>query len=212
MRAFSLFSARLRCESAVGGGSAIRSIQAEDLNRLTDEQWAAFCDGVDAFIGVAGSACAATTEIEAADYWSLPFAHFFPMPDVHAELASDSITRSTSLVPVRLPDVLVRAVGKRNPNIRRTGTNAIGRIPKDCKITFEVIKPWKLPPGTIINWIVRNEGDEAEYTNDLGHRAGTGHTASENSAYNGTHYMDCTLRQNGRIYGVRRIPASDQWR
>ena len=55
--------------------------------------------------------------------------------------------------------------------------------------------------------MVRNEGDEAEYTNDLGHRAGAGFTATENSAYTGTHYMDCILRQNGRIYGVMRIPV-----
>lgn len=179
----------------------------EDLNRLTGSQWTAFCDAIDAFIGVADPACAADNEIEAADFWSQPFGHFFPMPEVRTAVATDSLTKSQSLIPFHLPDVFVRAVGKKNPNIRLSGKNEIGPIPKDCSITFEIADPWKLPTGTTVNWVVRNEGDEAEYINDLGHRAGTGFTASESSAYNGTHYMDCILRQNGRIYGVRRIPV-----
>jgi len=178
---------------------------SEDLNRLTDDQWTAFSDGINAFIGIAVSACAADNEIEAADFWSEAFAHFFPMPDIQVGLATDDVTKSQSLVAVILPDVFVRAVGKKNPNVRLSAKNGIGPIPKDCRITFEIAEPWKLPAGTTVNWVVRNEGDEAEYINDLGHRAGTGFTASESSAYNGTHYMDCILRRNGTIYGVRRI-------
>ena len=174
---------------------------------MTEEQWTSFSDGINAFIGIAASACAADNEIEAADYWSMAFAHFFPLPDIQLGLATDSVAKSQSLVPVSLPDVFVRAVGKKNPNVRLSGKNSIGPIPKDCSITFEIAEPWKLPPGTTVNWVVRNEGDEAEYINDLGHRAGTGFTASESSAYNGTHYMDCILRHNGQIYGVRRIPV-----
>jgi Adenylyl/Guanylyl and SMODS C-terminal sensor domain len=179
----------------------------EDLNRLTEDQWTAFSKGLNEFIGIAASACAAGDEIQAADHWSQAFAHFFPMPDFRAAVATDGVAKSHALVPITLPDIFVRAVGKRNPNIKLAGKNGIGPIPKECTITFEIVDPWKLPPSTTVDWMVRNEGDEAEYTNDLGHRAGSGFTATESSAYTGTHFMDCILRQNGRIYGVRRIPV-----
>lgn len=166
-----------------------------------------FSDGINALIGIAASACAADTEIEAADYWTMAFAHFFPLPDTRVALAEDTLAKSMSLVPVTLPDVLVLAVGQKNSNIRIHGKNAIGPIPKDCDIMFEIAEPWKLPPGTTVEWIVRNDGSEAENVNDLGHRAGTGYKVTRPSAYNGSHFMDCVLRQNGRIYGVRRIPV-----
>jgi Adenylyl/Guanylyl and SMODS C-terminal sensor domain len=179
----------------------------EDLNRLTDDEWAAFSKGIDEFVEIAASGCAANDEIEAADYWSRAFAQFFPMPDIRTALATGGVVKSQALVPITLPDVIVRAVGKKNPNVKLTGKNGIGPIPKECTITFEMVDPWKLPPGATVDWMVRNEGDEAEYLNDLGHRAGTGFMATESSAYAGTHYMDCILRQNGRIYGVSRIPV-----
>jgi len=179
----------------------------EDLNRLSDKHWEAFCKGLHDFIGIAASACAADNEIEAADLWSQAFAHFFPMPDIKTGIVNDSLQKSMSLVPVAVPDITVRAVGQKNANVRYDGMNRIGPIPKDCDITFEIADPSKLRPGTSIDWMVRNEGSEAEMVNDLGHRAGTGLTARRHSAYIGTHYMDCILRQNGRIYGVRRVPV-----
>jgi hypothetical protein len=65
-----------------------------------------------------------------------------------------------------------------------------------------------MPPGTRFVWMVRNEGDEAEDVNDLGHRAGFGPTAEERSAYNGTHYMDCTAVLGHRIVGIRRVKVA----
>jgi hypothetical protein len=179
----------------------------EDLNRLTEVQWAAFCKGIHEFIGIAASACAADNEIEAADLWSQAFAHFFPMPDIKTGFVTDSLQKSMSLVPIAVPDINVRAVGKQNTNVRIDGRNGIGPIPKDCNVTFEIAEPSTLRPGTSIDWMVRNEGTEAEMLNDLGHRAGSGLIARRDSAYTGTHYMDCILRQNGRIYGVRRVPV-----
>jgi hypothetical protein len=114
---------------------------------------------------------------------------------------------SKSLVPVAMPDINVRAVGKKNTNVQYDGRNGVGPIPKDCEITFEIADPNKLRPGTWVDWMVRNEGIEAEMVNELGHRAGNGFRARRDSAYTGTHYMDCILRQNGRIYGVRRVPV-----
>jgi hypothetical protein len=172
---------------------------------VTDPQWAAFCKGIHEFIGIAASACAVDNEIEAADLWSQAFAHFFPMPDIKTGFVADTLQKSMSLVPIAVPDINVRAVGKKNANVRIDGRNGIGPIPKDCNVTFEIADPTTLRPGTSVDWMVRNEGTKAEMRNDLGHRAGTGLTARRDSAYTGTHYMDCILRQNGRIYGVRRV-------
>jgi len=140
----------------------------EDLNRLTDPQWTAFCNGLHEFIDIAASACAVDNEIEAADLWSQAFAHFFPMPDISTGLVTDSVSKSTSLVPIAVPDVNVRAVGQKNANVKFDARNGIGPIPKDCDITLEIADPSKLRPGTSIDWIVRNEGAEAEMVNDLG--------------------------------------------
>ena len=47
--------------------------------------------------------------------------------------------------------------------------------------------------------------EEAENTNDLGHRAGMGLTAEERSAYKGTHYMDCVVKYGRSRRGCRRV-------
>lgn len=58
--------------------------------------------------------------------------------------------------------------------------------------------------------MVRNDGEEAEGVNDLGHVAGRGLTATETSAYRGTHYMDCVVKQFGRVLGRRRMAVEIQ--
>ena len=85
--------------------------------------------------------------------------------------------------------------------------NRIGPIPKNCEINFRITNPESLPANATIQWMVRNEGEEAESINDLGHKAGTELTAFERSAYRGTHYMDCVVRQYGVVIGMRRIPV-----
>ena len=177
----------------------------EDINRLDGDDWSAFSDRIDEFVSVAANAVGAENEIEAADKWSKAFAHFFPMPDTTEVLAIDRLMKSTSLVPATRPDVMVTAVLKNIPRRTFSGRNAIGPIPKDCSIRFELVEPWKLPAGSTVEWIVRNEGTEAENINDLGHLAGTGFTATERSAYVGNHYMDCVLKNNGHVFGVRRV-------
>jgi hypothetical protein len=64
-----------------------------------------------------------------------------------------------------------------------------------------------MPPGSKIAWTVRNEGREAENTNDLGHAGVVGVRAHENSKYQGTHYMDCAVKVAGLTLAVRRIPV-----
>ena len=114
--------------------------------------------------------------------------------------------KSLGALPVKrlTPNVRVQAISRDNSNMRWSGMNGIGPIPRNCTITFIITNPEIFPPLSKVEWMVRNAGEEAENTNDLGHRAGMGLTAEERSAYKGTHYMDCVVKY-GLVIGIRRV-------
>ncbi|MBI5615098.1 MAG: nucleotidyltransferase [Gammaproteobacteria bacterium] len=170
-------------------------------SRMNAEQWSAFTDGLKQFSEVADQAVDAESEVSACTLWSASFEYLFPLPD--AQTLSEEARQLPALRT--LPEVQVKAVSKDNSNLRYNGKNEIGPIPKNCNISFRVSNADRMPYGTNFYWMVRNEGDEAEDINDLGHKAGQGIEATEHSAYNGTHYMDCTAVAGGRIIGVRRV-------
>ncbi|BAY93697.1 MULTISPECIES: CBASS cGAMP synthase [unclassified Tolypothrix] len=164
---------------------------------------------IEQFATLAQQALNAKTEVEAADIWSTVYKHFFPLPEAREEIVKFSESRQDSLLrQVFTPTIFVTAERKK-PLSQRTnnwsGIDSIGPIPKNCSITFKLVNTSSLPPYVTVEWTVRNEGAEAEIENDLGHPAGRGHSATENSAYKGVHYMDCVLRQYGRIIGVKRV-------
>ena len=128
----------------------------------------------------------------------------FPLPDEEC-LAEES---RNFPAPRTIPVVSVNAQSWDNPRLTYQGTNRIGPIRKNCDITFQVANAYMMSPGTRYIWVVRNEGDEAEEVNDLGHSAGEGPSANERSAYNGTHYMDCTAVSGGTIIGIRRVKVT----
>ena len=175
--------------------------------RLGDEAFDEFLEKLRSFRNVALAALACADVLSAADRWSEAFQHFFPMPELDD---LQEATKDSTQLPVLAfqPVVHVQAVTKGNQHRRWSGTNSIGPIPKNCKITFRIANAAQLPANSTIQWVVRNEGNEAEAINDLGHIAGTALTASEESAYRGTHYMDCVVRQHGVVIGMRRVPVS----
>lgn len=169
--------------------------------RMSVTQWDTFLDGLKQFSEVAAQAIEADDDLSACTLWSWSFEHLFPLPDAQA-----LHEEARQLPAVRtLPEVHVEAVAKNNANLRYSGRNEIGPIPKDCSLSFRVINADRMPYGTQFYWMVRNAGDEAEDINDLGHKAGQGIESTERSVYNGTHYMDCTAIAEGRIVGVRRV-------
>jgi hypothetical protein len=143
----------------------------------------------------------------AAEIWSECFEHFFPMV-AEEPLAKAVHSEGFVPAPVFLPDVHVRAISKDNKNMQWNGRNKIGPIPKNCEIYFDIINSAALPSGAHIEWMVRNEGAEAENTNDLGHRAGSGMKARESSAYVGIHFMDCIAKRGSAVIGLRRVPVT----
>jgi hypothetical protein len=192
-------AARLRSSSEVPNPVN----RMENLNRFDDDKTLQLASELEALVATAELALAAATEADAAVHWTSAFHHFFPAPD-----QATNVITETALVPVSFdPQVRVEATA---PNGARTfvNTNRIGPIPKKCSITFTLNNSNNLPAGARVRWIVRNEGSEAELTNDLGHRAGEGYQATENSAYRGTHYMDVVVTSAaGSVLGFKRIPV-----
>jgi Adenylyl/Guanylyl and SMODS C-terminal sensor domain len=182
-------------------------------DRLKPNDFDAFVNLLKQFYELAKQAIAAETELKAADIWSKVFKHFFPLPEPDSEFDLESFSdsrRNLQLVPVFTPNVYVEAKRKKyiyQGTNQWSNVNRIGQIPKNCTITFKLVNANQLPFGAAVEWMVRNEGNEAESVNDLGHPAGTGHVITENSAYKGRHYMDCIIRQYGQVISMRRIPV-----
>jgi len=173
-------------------------------SRMTPEHWAVFANRLEQFVAVAEAAQAASDEMTACASWSVAFEFLFPLPEPEiVERVAKSLP-----VPILLPEIEVHAVSRSNPNVRYSGTNSIGPIVKDCDLTFKVANADHFLPGTEFSWMVRNNGEEAEDVNDLGHASGKGVEMHETSAYNGVHYMDCVATRNGRLTSVRRVKVA----
>lgn len=181
---------------------------SENLNRLEPEGFQKFMEGLDLMKIISERAIAANTETESAMIWQEGFKHFFPLPE---ETEEEPTSRALTLVEV-VPEVDVTAQPRNNVNVRGySGRNMIGPIPRECDIYFKVINTQQIPQGATVEWIARNEGDEAEEINDLGHSAGQGTSIKDSSAYNGIHYMDVVVKSRyGIPVGFRRIPVEIQ--
>lgn len=177
---------------------------SENLNRLDESQTNIFLEKLNTLFHIVENALNANTEIETACIWSEVFFHFFPLPE-----SSETDSNGRSLMIIKFdPQVAVRAIPKQNPHKVYNGKNRIGPIPKQCKIEFKLINAHDLHPNAQVHWMVRNEDDEAAFENDLGHPAGLGNSAQENSAYKGTHYMDVIVKSPfNDVIGFRRIPV-----
>lgn len=184
--------------------------ETENLNRLSESEAKAFREALKEFHDTAEDAIAAEDEVTAADIWSRAFQHFFPMPVLDAASLNESSGSLSKALAVSetLPNIVVTAVSSVNSNLTYRGTNKIGPIPKDCRIRFIVENPERLPAGTTVEWVARNQGAEAETKNDMGHRGKPGVVWDDYSAYVGTHLMDVVFRRNGRLIGLRRIPVT----
>jgi hypothetical protein len=174
----------------------------ENLNRLSANGTRRFIEALEVLLSTADRALAAPSKLDSADIWTEVFDHFFPMP-THEEIIEGTIGKA--LMPIRFdPEVLVHVSSKK---LKYDRINSTGSIPKGSELTFELINGQALPDGAVVSWMVRNTGEEAEAENDLGHRRQSGLIVNEHAAYKGEHYMDVTVKLNGRIIGCRRIPV-----
>lgn len=183
-------------------------------DRLETDDYKALVERLKEFRDIAVKASTEINVGAAAAIWGDAFEHFFPIPEeeqlakaVSEGAVGKSIAYNSRLPAIIQPNVRVRAISKINRRFEYSDMNKLGPIPKECDIFFDLINRNELPRDVDVEWMVRNEGDEAETVNDLGHRAGHGFTARESSSYVGTHHMDCSIKRGERILGMRRIPV-----
>lgn len=177
----------------------------EDLNRLSDDDNNNFVENLEELISICDRALASASIAASAEIWSEAFKYFFPIPE-----EIDLFTKSeNALVPIEFdPIINIMATPKGQTAKSFQGQNKLGPIPKNCTIRFSLANAYQLPQGAIITWTVRNEGEEAENENDLGHINGIGLSTEETSAYKGRHHMDVAVKLNGTLIGFRRVPVT----
>lgn len=175
----------------------------ENLNQLSRASYDSFHAQLQNLLRVAESALASSTIFEAATIWQKAFKQFIPLPD------DEKKEISTAIVPaVFVPDVRIQARSQTNRHYAKSWNNEVTSVPRDCTLLFTLMNAGELPEGAEIEWWVRNEGEEAEYVNDLGHYSGKKTTAKDSTSYHGRHHMDLTIKSiSGEIIGFRRIPV-----
>jgi hypothetical protein len=183
---------------------------AEDLNRLGADKTEDLVGELSKLQILAERALGHGSELQAADAWQEVFAHHFPFPEVVEVDSKGTPVAGQSGLPavVFTPEVEIIATPRNNaagPRIR--GVNGINAVPKDCSLTFRLLNASALPSGSTVSWIVRNEGLEAELKNDLGHENKPGIVTTDRTAYKGKHHMDCMVRKDGFLIGLRRVPV-----
>ena len=173
--------------------------QNEDLNRMGNEGTKRFIEQLNNSVKIGESTLSLKTSFEICNRWAEIFEHLFPLCDLAIEGQNNA-----NLPALIQPEIDIVATSKEYKNRSFTGRNSVGPIPKNCQINFKIVS--NLPPNTEVHWTVRNKGDEAEDHHDLGHSAGHSMSISRNSAYNGSHFMDCTLKDlHGYVLGFRRV-------
>lgn len=181
--------------------------KAEDLAaRMPEKSLNNFISKLRDLYSIAQTALSCQKKVDAADKWSEAFDHYFPMPQPE-EVLNKSAGALVAYLPVNIKvSATSRSFNNGNPY---EDINKLGPIPKNCNVYFEITNPEIIPAGASIQWTVRNEGEEAEYVNDLGHKIDSGSIKTmRNSAYKGTHYMDCVIKQYGRIIAFQRVPIT----
>lgn len=179
----------------------------ENINRLSDQDIQVFKIKIETLYDISKRALKSSTEMDSAVIWQEAFRHFFPLPEI-SENDDTQVSKALSVIEFD-PQVEVTAQPEDNINKTYRDINKIGPIPRKCNIHFKITNNYLIPQGSKIEWTVRNEGEEAESRNDLGHYRGDKIEATENSAYKGTHYMDLVIKSYlGYPIGFRRIPVT----
>jgi hypothetical protein len=193
------------CERLSINDEVLNPVDGDEVlsDRMAPEDFQEFKTKLGGIRDVAEKAIGSETVIEAWFHWNVVFRHLFP----HLDEPEYESQNSNLPVLVSTPEIDVVARSERNASMSWTGRNEIGPITKDCVIKFSVANSSDFPANVEFYWTVRNEGEEAEQTFDLGHYSGVGLEQDERSAYKGTHYMECLAMQLSRVIGYRRVPV-----
>jgi hypothetical protein len=178
----------------------------EDLNRMSKEGWDGFTPALDGLLDIAERAKNTEDEASAALVWSEAFSFLMPLPEAEQV---EVVDHDTGRALMQLPEIDIE-VYSRNPNKLLTRhRNEIPGVAQDCDLVFSIANPHVVPQFATVEWTVRNEGEDANFRSDLGHRSIGIRllSAKEHTAYIGRHFMDCIVRLNGQVVAVRRVPV-----
>lgn len=178
----------------------------EDLNRIHDDDWQACLTRLQALRDASEKAAEADDEASAAFAWSEVFSFLMPLPEAEeVEIIDESSGRAV----MNLPEIEIDVFTGYPRRFVAKYRNEVPGVAKNCELVFRIVNPEIVPEFATIEWTVRNGGGQADHIGDLGHRNGgiRMFTMQEHTAYQGRHYMDCTVRHGGSVYAVRRIPV-----
>jgi hypothetical protein len=178
----------------------------EDLNRLSKDGWDGFVPQLDALLDIARRADDATDEAAAALIWSEAFSFLMPLPETDQV---EVVDHDSGRALMQLPEIDVEVYARNPRRFIAKYRNEVPGVAKDCDLVFTIVNPHVVPQFATVEWTVRNQGEDADWRSDLGHRSiGIRMlTANEHTAYIGSHYMDCIVRFNGQVFAVRRVPV-----
>ncbi len=135
--------------------------------------------------------------------WSGTFEHLFPP---FAERLEE-IEGSTNLPAITTPPkIRVRHLNKSKVQQGSSVVDSI-RVFKDEHLYFSVDNHAAYGADAEVHWMVRNQDREASKVNDLGHTSALplNEECYEGCRYNGTHYMECLILNNGNISGISAV-------
>jgi len=179
--------------------------EEENLNRIQADQWHAFLGRWQALRDAAEASAVAEDEVTAALAWSQAFSFLMPLPEAEEIEVVNPAGRALMV----LPEVRVDAYARKPRRHLTSHLNGVPGVARDCDLVFTITNPHVVLDMATVEWTVRNDGQESASIGDLGHRwSGTRmFSVEEQTAYAGSHYMDCVIRVYGSVYAVRRVPV-----
>jgi len=137
--------------------------------------------------------------------WSVLFEHMFP--PARAVLPKTDVTSSglpMRTIPVTIRTELWGSVRPGGPSCQKTTTIADVVATDGDKVVFRIENRADYPSTAQVVWLVRNQGDEAAFVNDLGHRrqGGLSDPESRDCKYGGDHYMECYVFNGHELLGA----------
>jgi hypothetical protein len=180
---------------------------SEDLNRISDEDWPGFLTRLEALQDTARRADACEDEATAAIVWSEALSFLMPLPEANQV---EVVDQESGRALMQLPDVDIDVYSRNPRRFLTRHRNEVPGVAKHCDLLFSIANPFVIPEFSMVEWTVRNEGQEADQRSDLGHRRMGMKLleAEESTAYAGRHFMDCVVRLAGSVYAVRRVPVN----
>lgn len=179
----------------------------ENLNRIEETAWGGFIPRLEGLKEIAERANEALDEASSAIIWSEAFSFLMPLPETDQ---IEVIDESSGRAVMQLPEIEIEVYARNPKRFITRHLNEVPLVSKNCDLIFNIKNPHIIPDYATVEWTVRNEGHEADERSDMGHRSLGLRLlkTDEHTAYEGRHFMDCTVRLNGQILALRRVSVN----